>query len=86
MSETTHATQQDFAGQLPEADGLCGNCHERQGTEPWVGEGGTLAYVHGMFSMWCKRCTLKAQIEHSEACAARLPALREQLEQELRQP
>ena len=57
----------------------CDNCHQREGTLPWVGDGGALAMIHGMARMWCEHCVLEAQIAHAEQCAADLPALRDQL-------
>lgn len=58
---------------------LCAKCQHRPGTEIWVGEGGTLAYVHGMYSRWCRRCVIEAQLEHAKTIAATIPALIRQL-------
>lgn len=57
----------------------CQKCGTRPGTEDWVGDGGTLAMVHGFVQKWCMRCVLEAQIEHCRAAAARLPDLEREL-------
>ena len=41
----------------------CEKCHNHEGTEQWIGEGGILAFTHGMYQMWCVCCCLKAQIK-----------------------
>jgi len=58
----------------------CQHCGERPSTGMWTGDSGTLAYVHGCYAFWCAQCMLRAQIEHAEGCAARLPELRSALE------
>ena len=58
---------------------LCSNCNIRPGTETWVGNGGTLAVVHGCYTRWCKRCCLVAQIAFANESAERLPGLKRQL-------
>ena len=67
-----------------EQDQWCQNCHERQASVNWVGEGGALAAVHGMVARWCKVCVLEKQIEHAEKMEAMLPSLRSQLNAALR--
>jgi hypothetical protein len=52
----------------------CVKCQQRPGTDIWCD--GTLAYVHGAYSMWCKSCVLDAQIAHAEKAAASLVDLR----------
>ncbi len=64
--------------------GLCVNCKIRPGTETWVGEGGTLALVHGFSARWCLQCCLEAQIEYCTKAAERLPDLKRQLEEACR--
>jgi hypothetical protein len=58
---------------------LCQNCQEREATENWTGEGGTLAYVHGMYDRWCRVCVLRAQIAHIREANTRLPELEAEL-------
>lgn len=58
---------------------MCDKCGKRPATERWVGEGGTIGYVHGAYAWWCLRCCLVAQIEYAEGCAVRLPDLRRKL-------
>ena len=58
---------------------LCANCQSRPAEIDWVGEGGTLAWVHGMFSRWCLRCATEAQLKHARETAARIPELEQKL-------
>lgn len=55
----------------------CQKCHERPATETW--SEGSIAFVHGLFQRWCKRCVVAAQLAHAEEMAARLPSLRAEL-------
>lgn len=57
----------------------CANCGKRPGTISWVGEGGVLDYVHGMYQMWCELCTVEASIEYVVKQMERLPGLRKRL-------
>lgn len=57
----------------------CQNCGQRPGTEKWVGNGGVMDLVHGMYSMRCKICVLKAQLEHAYKTAAGIPDLEKEL-------
>ncbi len=59
---------------------VCANCRDRVGTEPWVGEGGVLALIHGMSVLWCRRCVLTAQLAYARAQASRIPDLERDLE------
>lgn len=59
---------------------LCQQCHQRPATETWVGDGGWLAYSHGMYSSWCKRCCVEAQLTHARESAAAIPDLEAQLQ------
>jgi hypothetical protein len=56
--------------------GLCRNCSVRQASTWWVGDGGTLAFVHGMGQPWCEPCCNGEQIKFAEEAVARLPKLR----------
>jgi hypothetical protein len=58
---------------------LCANCKERVATLDWVGEGGTLAYAHGLYVRWCQQCATEAQLVHARAMAADIPALERRL-------
>jgi hypothetical protein len=58
---------------------LCRNCEERPATENWVGEGGIMAYAHGAYTRWCKRCCLEGALKHCRESAARIPELEAQL-------
>lgn len=58
---------------------LCQNCHQREGTQIWVGEGGTLAFTHGMSQRWCSRCVLETQLNHARMLAAQIPDLERRL-------
>lgn len=59
----------------------CANCGKRPGTIAWVGNGGALAYSHGMYQMWCELCTVEADIEYVLKQVERLPGLQERREQ-----
>jgi hypothetical protein len=60
---------------------LCQNCGKRPATENWVGEGGTLAYVHGHYQRWCERCCIEAQLDNARKAAERIPELEKRLEE-----
>lgn len=72
-------------GMPPECpnDGLCQKCRERPATLDWVGDGGTLAWAHGMSSRWCEICALRAQVVHCREAVERLPSLEAKLDAEL---
>ena len=57
----------------------CQNCHKRPGTLSWVGEGGSLAMVHGMSVLWCEFCVLSAQIKYAKDLAKGIPELEKKL-------
>jgi hypothetical protein len=59
--------------------GKCVNCKERPATLDWVGDGGVLAYTHGMSVRWCEVCATRAQLEHAQAAAQRIPELETKL-------
>jgi hypothetical protein len=61
----------------------CENCGSRLGTEIWS-PGGTIAYVHGMFSLWCTVCVLEAQLKHAREQAALIPDLQAKLVEALK--
>jgi hypothetical protein len=60
--------------------GPCRNCGVREASTWWVGDSGTLGFVHGMGQPWCERCCVEKQIEHAEEVAKKLPKLRLDLE------
>jgi hypothetical protein len=62
-------------GNMHQPTGICRNCKEREATTWWIGEGGTLAYVHGMKSAWCELCAVNAQIDHVNEEMDRLDGL-----------
>jgi hypothetical protein len=64
---------------LPQEKMVCQNCNCREATENWVGEGGDLAYVHGMFYKWCKICCVEAQLKHARERAESIPVLEKEL-------
>jgi len=57
----------------------CENCHKREATTKWLGNGSALDLVHGAYWMWCEICVVKEQIKYAEESAARLPELRARL-------
>ena len=59
--------------------GLCENCGKRPATSWWTGEGGTLAFVHGMGVPWCRVCCLTEQVRYLEEKTAALPKIKAQL-------
>lgn len=58
---------------------LCTNCHQRLGTLAWIGDGGTLAWVHGCGTWWCPPCVLEAQLAYALQRAADIPRLQREL-------
>lgn len=57
----------------------CGNCQKHKASESWVGEGGVMAYAHGMAEFWCKCCVIKTQLEYARETAKRIVKLEKQL-------
>lgn len=60
---------------------ICQKCHERPATETW--SEGSIAYVHGLFQRWCKRCVLTEQLADARHMASIIPDLEAQLAKEL---
>jgi len=58
---------------------ICQKCHKREATVQWVGDGGMLAFSHGMYEMWCDYCCTVAQLENAKRNAARIPELERKL-------
>ena len=58
---------------------LCAHCGQRPGTERWVGEGGSLAFIHGFYEYWCPICMLEAQIAYANERARALPEMEQRL-------
>jgi len=54
---------------------LCQNCHKREATVDWVGEGGVLDWTHGLYKKWCKVCVLEAQLKYARKIARNIPKL-----------
>jgi hypothetical protein len=63
----------------PDAVRMCDNCEERLGTEKWVGENGVMGLVHGLYSMWCRLCCVRKQLEHAYEVSAKIPELEKEL-------
>lgn len=60
---------------------ICAKCGLCPGTEIWVGEGGTLAYVHGIYTPhWCLICVTTEQLLHAQKVAATVPELQKKLQ------
>lgn len=60
---------------------MCQNCGKREATETWVGEGGTMALVHGAGQNWCKICCIREQLAYAIKQAERIPSLKEELKE-----
>ncbi len=58
---------------------ICQKCLKHEGTENWVGGGGTLDYIHGNYQMWCECCCLKAQLKNAKEAAKRVIPLERKL-------
>ena len=54
---------------------LCKNCNKRNGTQDWCGDGGVIAWVHGLSARWCNVCVLTAQLKYAQERAAEIPKL-----------
>lgn len=61
------------------SEDICRSCGQRPATLNWVGDGGTLAFAHGMYQRWCEHCALRAQIAFAEKAEQSLPDLRGRL-------
>lgn len=59
----------------------CQKCGQRQATQVWIGEGGTLAFVHGQYQLWCDLCVVQVQLEYARESAKRIPELEKKLEE-----
>jgi len=57
----------------------CANCKTRKATMDWVGEGGVLAWTHGMYTRWCEYCATEAQLKYARERAAAIPELEAKL-------
>ena len=57
----------------------CRNCHARPATVRWLGEGGSVAFAHGLYQWWCERCAVEAQLEHARKQATRVAELEARL-------
>ena len=64
----------------PSKSSMCQHCHNRKATIQWIGTGGIMDALHGMFEMWCERCTLEAQITYAEEHKSDLERLKKELE------
>lgn len=62
-----------------EPSGPCANCGKHEATQRWIGDGGSLAYIHGMYSFWCECCVFKEQLRYARERAAAIPELERQL-------
>jgi len=60
---------------------LCANCNNREGTICWIGDGGALAYVHGMYSMWCELCATIANLDYAKKQANLIPELEKKIKE-----
>lgn len=72
---TTQAIWDDVIDQ-----NTCKNCG-RLGTTAhpvgiWAGDGGSLAYSHGLYTYWCELCMKQAQLAHAEKCAESIAGLK----------
>jgi hypothetical protein len=64
---------------LVDPSGPCKRCQENEATIWWVGEGGSLALVHGFKQPWCERCCVEAQLRYVREAVVKLPELERQL-------
>ena len=58
---------------------LCQNCRKREATVDWIGDGGTLAFSHGMYQRWCEYCCTDKQLQHAKKLASMIPELEQKL-------
>lgn len=68
-----------LAGNAGSVADICQSCGKRPATMNWVGDGGTMAFIHGMYQRWCDHCALRAQIAHAQKMADLLPELQAKL-------
>jgi hypothetical protein len=71
---TEHAERDEQRARI-----ICQHCHKRRSTTEWVGDGGSLAYVHGFAKRWCDVCALEAQLDYARQAAERIPDLEARL-------
>ena len=58
---------------------LCQHCHKRPATIQWVGDGGMLAFTHGMYENWCDFCATTEQLKAARRSAKHIPRLEKKL-------
>ena len=63
----------------PAVDRLCAKCGRHPATVRWVGEGGFLAFTHGMYEWWCRCCADREQLNYARKMARRIPRLQKDL-------
>lgn len=66
---------------VPKEGQPCGNCKTRPGTVQWVGDGGVMGLIHGMYDFWCEICCTEAQLKNARDSAARIPELEKKLKE-----
>ena len=72
-------------GQTKNKNMICQNCHKRDATLKWIGDGGSLALSHGFASDWCEVCALEAQLKHARERASEIPRMETRLAELLAQ-
>ena len=45
----------------------------------WVGEGGALAWAHGMSQLWCEICCVETRLIHFREMASKIPEMESRL-------
>ena len=63
----------EFEGQT------CRNCKQRPATLKWVGTGSSMDLIHGNYSLWCRMCSVEAQLAYAQEQAARIGSLENEL-------
>jgi hypothetical protein len=54
---------------------ICVHCGRFGPTVHWVGEGGVLAFTHGLSVRWCPLCVATEQLLHARTQAGKIPEL-----------
>ena len=71
-------TFQDPHGQQVVEPKVCQNCGADRPLRDFA-EGGTMAWVHGVYARWCEVCILTRMLEFARERAAAIPELEKKL-------
>ena len=66
---------------MPKLGDPCSKCKTRVSTIQWVGDGGFIAGIHGMWTPYCEHCALEDQLAFARERAAAIPEIERKLKE-----